>query len=248
MKKANKIGLVFISLILIFLVGCLETDQTTFPESIDYRSEVKLVNLAADAGNVNFEIYSLPDIKSRTKENEGSVNLGGEWPSDRYQNVPSGRKQILISYGSTTDTLNLSFKTERKMKIYLVKSGKKISQIIRDERYIWQTKGSTEGAHLFKTDTARVSITNASAVEVTGIRYITGGDTVKIDKSALASLASKSIELTAPKDYVFLFDTKVGDVEKTLEMPYNFKAQTRYSFVLYGKTQDNLVGKVFIDD
>ena len=178
MRKADKIKLsmiVGVSL-LAFIVGCVDTAVQPLPTSIDYRSQVSVVNLAAGAGTATVGFYaSVLDHDSLAVNIlsakydfskavfSGSADFGFATPTSTYQDIPAGGKAIIVSYTSAvTDTFIVSTETDYKMRFYIINdaTGRKLIKVA--ERYIWQTPGSTEGSTLFPSGSGWLKVFNGS--------------------------------------------------------------------------------------
>jgi hypothetical protein len=180
MRKADKIKLsviVGVSL-LAFVVGCVDTAVQPIPTTIDYKSDVNIVNLAAGTGAATVNVYhavvdqnALAQNTLQTKIDYSSatmsgtaIAMGSTLPASTYQEIPSGGLAVVVTYANSAakDTFLLSADSQYKMRLFIVgdTSAAGRSLVKGAERYIWQTPGSTEGAQLFPAGSGWLKVFN----------------------------------------------------------------------------------------
>ena len=180
MRKADKIKLsiiVGVSL-LAFIVGCVDTSVQPIPTSIDFYSDINVVNLTVGTGADTVRVYSakvnqdslaagvlLNTIDYMNPVMSGTLALGSALPgSDTYKQLPAGGKAIIVTYQNIgyKDTLRFSSDSQYKMRIFIVGDTSKGGRdyVKATERYIWQTPGSSEGAQLFPSGSGWLKVFN----------------------------------------------------------------------------------------
>lgn len=230
--------LLIFSFVIVVFNSCVDTSvQNITP--IDYKSQVQFVNLAIGVGGVDIKVDG---------ESFGKVAFGEQMAS--YREVSSGAKKVVLDYdaaGVPNDTFSIVFDTERKMKIFIIGDATTRTFVRADERYIWQTKDSKEGSHLFPADTFQVRIFHGAR----------GGRSVDNIRIKFGNVDA-GIAFTTPLAYGMIssyFKFKVAGV------PYTFIARSgadsltsvvitpevkrRYTVVLYDSPMKS---KALIDD
>jgi hypothetical protein len=255
MKKADNKKLLYIvsiSLIL-FLAGCVDTGVDNIPTSINYNSQVKIVNLASGVGTAT---VTMKDA-SGGSISFGQISFGSDAPAEgqSYQTIPAGNKTLSISYSSGgASSLLLTTESNYKMRIFLIADTSNVKSLIkRTERYIWQTKSSATDKYLYPTDTAEVAFFNASpdftvdTVDVNGkIVVFSNGDT-----TVFSNLAAKALGLGDAMGYAkikagnYTFNFISNGIKATFSA--TLSSQGRYTIVIYDKAS-SLKGKAFTDD
>lgn len=263
MRKADKIKLsviVGVSL-LAFVVGCVDTAVQPIPTSIDYTSDVNIVNLAVGTGVATIKVYkavvdqnALAQDTLRTKIDyssaiiNGTADLGSTLPASSYQEIPSGGLAVVASYANSAaaaDTFFLSADAQYKARYFIVGDTSSAGrQLIKaDERYTWQTPGSTDGAQLFPSNTGGVRVVNGSPDGTVSID-IQDGSGNSLDKADVDfSSAAGYYELPSGKNYNLIV-TAGSTVDTTAITP---GSQKRYTAIVYNYAA-NLQVKVLTDD
>ena len=123
MLKADNIKLFYIfSISLIFyLVGCTDTSVQNLPTSIDFHSQIQIANLATVTGPVSVDVIDANGINDAST---GTLSIGDAYPADgqSFLDIPSGSKSLVLKYGTTTDTQKLTIDTQRKIRLFVLKS------------------------------------------------------------------------------------------------------------------------------
>ena len=78
----------------VFIAGCVDTDVNPIPPSIDYQSQMKVVNLVQGAGTATLTLNG---------QSLGTVDFGSETPgsSSAFLTIPSGSKTVAASFASS---------------------------------------------------------------------------------------------------------------------------------------------------
>jgi Domain of unknown function (DUF4397) len=266
MRKADKIKLsviVGVSL-LAFVVGCVDTAVQPIPTSINYQSEVSVVNLTEGTGTATINMYgaivdqdSLARNILATKIDYSSAQItgtgiaaGSTVPASSYQTVPSGSKAIVVTYSGIAykDTFQLSADSQYKMRIFFVgdTSAGGRTYVKSDERYTFQTPGSSDGANLFPSGSGWIKIFNgmiaADTVTVKSIE-IKGG-TLDTTITTGVKYASNTGYIEIPSGNYMLYITTTNNADS---VAFTAGSMHRYTAVMYN-TEANLQLKVLTDD
>lgn len=236
--KNKLLVLMFLSII-VYIGGCVDTSVQTIPDSINYQSQIKIVNLVSGGG-----------IATITLNNQslGTLDFGNEYPnsSNAFLEIPSGNKVLSVNYSA--DSLReyrFAADTEYRLRIYLVGTPGSAQVVKNLQRYIWQTKDSQNGATLFPTDTGHVAFFNGSLdATINGVN-IYGPDTLEIEFETALELA-QGYQYSKLKAGSYTFNVLYNDsLETTLN--YTVGSKGRYTVVLYDNAA-NLQNKVLVDD
>ena len=141
---------------LIFIAGCVDTSVQSIPTSIDYSSQIKIVNLVTGAGTATLTLNG---------QSLGTADFGSEVPGSQlaFLTIPSGNKTLSASFVSAASKdFQFAAATEYKLRVFLVGTATSNNLITNYQRYIWQTPGSTNGNALFPADTGQVAFFNGS--------------------------------------------------------------------------------------
>ena len=242
MKKADKTKLLYLmSVSLIFFVfGCVDTNVTNIPETINYQSQVSVVNLAADVGTAN--------VKFTTHNGQtldfGSLALGA---ASAYQMVPAGNKVSNITYsgGASDNSLKLFTETDYRIRLFLVgdKNGREIVKAV--QRYYKTTKADT---NLFPPGYGQVRFFNGSPQDtLNSVDVIVSGDTTNVDLSSQVMGDGSAYMKLKPGNYTFDLMVGSGGNMKKLSVSQNLTDLGRYTAVIYDN-HSSLKSKVFTDD
>ena len=265
MRKADKIKLsvmVGVSL-LAFVVGCVDTAVQPLPTSIDYTSEVSVVNLTAGTGTATISVYNakvnadsltnnllLTEIDYSKAAISANVDLGSTLPDNGYQELPAGGKAIVVSYTNSAykDTFKLTTDSQYKMRIFIVgdtAAGTRTA-IKSAERYTWQTPSSTDGAQLFPADSGWLRVFNGSP-DGSGAVSVDVRDAVKDSSYDAADVNFKSVSsyFKLPSGNNFNLIVTAGSTVDTVA--FTPASQKRYTAVVYNYAASLLV-KILTDD
>lgn len=262
MRKADRIKLsviVGVSL-LAFIVGCVDTSVQPIPKSIDYRSQISVVNLTVGTGTATVNVYgakpsvagdgSLADnIDYSSAILTGSLTLGSVAPAT-YQDVPAGAKAIIVTYTSAAkDTFKLTTDTDYKMRLFIVgdNSAGGRTLVKSAERTIFQAPGSSGGASLFPDGYGWVKFFNGSPdVGTVGDVVVKGGklDTTFAFNAGFAK-GSDYLKLASGTAYTFTVRSDAKDTLTTFSQTPASKG--RYTTVIYD-VKASLKNKVLTDD
>ncbi len=251
MSKTDKnkfLHIITISITL-FLAGCLDTSVENIPDSFDFHSQLKIVNLASVTNAQSISVFN----KEGTEVGSFTIGLGQEFPAEGvpFMDIPSGSKTFVVHFaGSPNDTLRLSLESERRIRLYIFNPDTVTTDILKSTlRYTWQEKNSENGRGLFYPDSASVSFLNGT-VDATIASVIAQSidiDTLIHFEEALVVGGSSSLMLKAPANYTLYF---LSDADDTLSiLTLNANALSRYTTVLYGSQgSGTLTSKVYTDD
>lgn len=251
MKKADSFKLLIIigiSLIT-FLFGCVDTNVTNIPTTIDYRSEVSLVNLVAGMGaaNVTMKEASGASVTGGESIDFGSIALGDASPTNSFKDIPAGSKTAFVTYAgaSAIDTIKgISTTSNYKMRLFLVGDQNSSRSIVSmSQRYISSTKDDTV---LYPKGVAQVAFINGSPDDsVSAVDVAAGTDTSSV--SFASPLGMGDIEAYSsmdPGDYSFFVVSQSGAVA---QQNVTLAAQSRYTVIIYDYS-NSLKIKILTDD
>ncbi len=257
MNKADKFKLLYIfgiSLIFYF-IGCVDTSVQNIPTSIDYHSQLQIVNLDALNGAATINIVN---TEGTVEGSTGQLNIGDAYPADGqpFMDIPSGTKTFNVSYTSgATATYRLTIDTERKIRLLLINPDAASTNLLKgDVRYTWQDKNSANAGNLYPADSASISFLNFTPdVSVSDVSV--NGDPLGI---SLGIAKGSGYSLFGAGDYTiaFLQDTTGFASDTTGLIPgeptlatgsISAQSKGRYSAILYG-TAGNYKAKVYTDD
>ncbi|HSD64127.1 MAG TPA: hypothetical protein VLB50_10025, partial [Ignavibacteriaceae bacterium] len=214
MKIPDKVKflLILCSGLIFFMTGCVDTSVQTIPDQIVYHSQAKIVNLVPATGGGT--ITATFDGKDYTID-PGQEAPGDGQP---FIDFISGTKSITVKNANTNFNDLIPAQTEYKMRLFVVWDTTQVNHLQIDttvitpdslqidttvvldsvitsydvltnyQRYVWQKKGTSEGASLFPSDTIQIAIFNGSPdLSVSQLRLY-GGD---IDETVSASAEYK---------------------------------------------------------
>ena len=255
MNKADKMKLFYIfgvSLIF-FLSGCIDTNVTNVPSSVDFHSQVKLVNVASDVGNASI---TLGQVTGGTLNAQltGSLALGAELPASGapYADISSGAKTMIVKYDNVAvpDTFKFTLDSQTKMRIFIIGNSNAGSRntVRLIERYTFQAKNTSDGSTLFPPDTASIQFYNATADSSDAMITLASSDnSVKLD-TAYNDLAFGGqfhyLKVKATGNSYKISTVAGSDTVSTTFTP---AAKDRYTGVLYGRA-GGYVLKILTDD
>jgi hypothetical protein len=249
MNKADKFKLLYIfgiSLIFYFM-GCVDTSVQNMPSSVDYQSQIQLVNLASVSGTATIDVVN---HEGKT-EASNQLSVGSAFPADTqpFMDIPSGTKTFKVTFSNSSfnNDFKLTVDTERKIRLFLINPDSSSTNMIKtDERYIWQTKNSDNAGDLYPAGTVSVAFFNASPTET--IDSLFAQDSTLTPSLAVGKglgympFTAGSITVTFKKD-----TSGVGGDPVLATATFDAQSQGRYSAVLYGTT-GNLHAKIYTDD
>jgi hypothetical protein len=269
MRKADKIKLsvmVGVSL-LAFVVGCVDTAVQPIPTSIDYKSDVNIVNLAAGTGAATVNVYHAVvdqnalaqntlqtkiDYSSATMSGTG-IAMGSTLPASTYQEIPSGGLAIVVTYANSAakDTFLLSADSQYKMRLFIVGDTSSAGRTVvkTTERYIWQTPGSTEGAQVFPAGSGWLKVFNGSpdgsvSIDIQDAATDSSYDKADVDfQNATAGTRSGYFQLPSGKNYNLI--VTAGTTVDTVA--FTPGSQKRYTAAVYNYAA-SLQVKILTDD
>ena len=233
----NKLLVAMLFGILVYVVGCVGTSVQTIPESINYTSQLKVVNLVSGGGTATISLNN---------QSLGSLDFGAELPNAQaaFLNIPSGNKVLNVTFtGGTAKEYRFAADTEYKLRVFLVGTPADAQVIKVLQRYTWQTKDSPNGALLFPADTGFVSFFNGSTDAT--INGVTINDTLDIEFASPLALGGVSGR-TKLKAGNYSFKVAYNDSLET-SFDYTVGAKSRYTVVIYD-TVGSIKNSVLVDD
>jgi len=221
----------------VFIAGCVDTSVNPIPGSINYSSQIKVVNLVQGAGTATLTLNG---------QSLGTADFGSEVPGSgsAFLTIPAGSKTLDASFTSAASTsFKFAAQTDYKFRVYLVGTDSSNELVRQTQRYIWQTKDSPNGKALFPADTGWVAFFNGSPDAVISSVTMTGPDTVTVTQSLAMG---KSTPYTKLKAGDYAFDVLYNDSLHTT-FDYTLGAKGRYTAVIYDAAV-SIKNAVFIDD
>ncbi len=222
---------------IVFIAGCVDLSVQPIPSSINYSSQIKVVNLVSDAGTVTLTLNS---------QSLGSADFGSEVPGPQsdFLTIPAGNKTLSASFASAaSNDFLFAATTDYKMRIYLIGTAASNELVTNHQRYIWQTPGSDNGKALFPPDTGQVAFFNGSPDAVITSVTVSNGETITVDGPSELGSMLPYIKL---KSGLYTFDVLYNDTEH-ITFDYTVGAKGRYTAVIYDYAAD-IKSAVFIDD
>lgn len=231
----TKLLVAFGIITVVFIAGCVDTNVNPIPDSIDYSSQIKVVNLVSGAGDATLSLNG---------QSLGTAAFGTEVPaSSGFLTIPAGSKTLTATYSVAggNETYQFATATEYKIRAFLVGTSAASEVVLFHQRYIWQTKDSDYGKTLFPADTGWVAFFNGSPDAVLNTVSINGDET---DLGGLsAGNGYKYIKLPAG---AYTFEVTYNDTLST-SFTYDVASKGRYTAVIYDASA-SIKNAVFVDD
>ena len=221
---------------LVFITGCVDVSVQPIPNSINYSSQIKVVNLVSGAGTATLTLNG---------QSLGSVDFGSEVPGPQlaFLTIPAGSKTLSASFASAASKdFQFAATTDYKIRIFLVGTAASNDLVTNSQRYIWQTKDSDNGKALFPPDTGQVAFFNGSPDAVLNSVTI-NGTTIIFDSPLEMGDGAPYIML---KSGSYSFNVLYNDSLHTT-FDYNLGAKDRYTAVIYDAAA-SIKNAVFVDD
>lgn len=222
---------------MVFAVGCVDVSVQPIPSSVNYSSQIKVVNLIQGAGTATLTLNG---------QSLGPVDFGSEVPGSQsaFLTIPAGNKTLSASFASAASkNFQFAATTDYKIRIFLIGTSASNDLVTNSQRYIWQTKDSDDGKALFPPDTGHVAFFNGSPDAI--LNSVTINDTTTIDFDSPLEMGSGApyIKLKAGS---YSFNVLYNDTEH-LTFDYNVGAKSRYTAVIYDAAA-SIKNTVFVDD
>ena len=242
MNKADKFKLLYIfgiSLIFYFM-GCVDTSVQNLPSTVDYHSQIQLINLATVSGTATIDVVNYDgSIDANTQ-----LSVGSAYPADTqpFMDIPSGTKTFKVTFSNASFNVDLTktIDSERKIRLILINPDANSVDLIKsDQRYTWQEKNSKNAGDLFPADTAQISFFNASP-DVTV-------NTIEVSDSTIETTLGVGNAFSYKKFPAANYTITFKDTADLATTTINAQSTNKYTAVLYG-TQGNLQAKVYTDD
>ena len=272
MKIPDKVKfLIVLCFGLIFIIaGCVDTSVQTIPDQVVYNSQAKIVNLVPQTGGGTI---TTTFAGKQYSIDPGAEAPGAGQP---FIEFVSGSKTIAVQNANTSFNDLIPAQTEYKMRLFVVWDTTQVNHIRVDttfitpdslvidstvvldsvitsydvvtsnQRYVWQKKGTTEGASLFPSDTIQIAVFNGSPDLSVSQLHLYGGS---IDETISASADYKGnsgyVKFGAPAGNYSLDVITDG---ATITIPLNNAApRSRYTAVIYDYSAV-VKGNIFTDD
>jgi hypothetical protein len=222
---------------LIFIAGCVDTSVQSIPTSIDYSSQIKIVNLVSGAGTATLTLNG---------QSLGTAAFGNEVPGSQsaFLTIPSGNKTLAASFATATSkNFQFAAATDYKIRIFLVGTAASNNLVSNYQRYIWQTPGSANGSALFPADTGWVSFFNGTPDATLNSVTIDGTTTIEFDSPLAMGNSAPYLRL---KSGSHSFNVLYNDSLHTT-FDKNLDARGRYTAVIYDAAA-SIKNAVFTDD
>jgi len=220
----------------VFITGCVDVSVQPIPNSINYSSQIKVVNLVSGAGTATLTLNG---------QSLGSVDFGSEVPGSQltFLTIPAGSKTLSASFTSAASKdFQFAAASDYKIRIFLVGTAASNDLVTHTQRYIWQTKDSDNGKALFPPDTGQVAFFNGSPDAVLNSVTI-NGTTIIFDSPLEMGDGAPYIML---KSGSYSFNVLYNDSLHTT-FDYNLGAKDRYTAVIYDAAS-SIKNTVFVDD
>jgi hypothetical protein len=235
----NKLLVLVLLGIMVYVGGCVDTSVQTIPDSIDYRSQIKIVNLVSGGGTATLTLNN---------QSLGTLDFGNELPnsSTAFLDIPSGNKVLSVNYSA--DSLReyrFAADTEYKLRVYLVGTPGSAQVVKNLQRYVWQSKDSQNGVALFPSDTGHVAFFNGSPDAAINSIAINGPSITEVEFDNALELG-QSYPYSKLKAGNYTFTVVFNDSLET-NFDYNVGAKGRYTVVFYNDAA-NMQNKVLVDD
>lgn len=220
--------------VIIILSGCVDTSGPVIPSSINYSSQMKVVNLVIGSGNTSFVLNG---------QNFGSANFGEETPAGDFATITSGSKSLVANFsGGSSKTYQFAAPTEYKFRIFLVGTLSSNESYLVTQRYIWQTKNSPEGNPLFPENKGQLVIFNGSP-DASIDAVILNTDTVTFSTPLNSGQSTSYLAFPSGSKNVKV----IYNGNQELSFTYDLGSRNRYTLVVYDQAA-SLKYKVFLDD
>lgn len=225
----------------VFIGGCVDIGVQTIPDSVNYYSQVKFVNLIVGAGTTTLTLDG---------QSLGTADFAGEAPSSSgFMQIPAGNRVLNISYNDavagidTTYDSRFSAGTDYRIRIFLTGTSASNELFSIYQRYIWQTKDSEHGRALFPADTGQVAFFNGSPDAVLSGVAIMSTDTLEVEFALEMGDSQPYMNLPAGS---YTFDISYGDDSHTT-FTYDVQARSRYTVITYDM-EASIKTAVLVDD
>ncbi len=226
----------------VLMVGCVDTSVQPIPTTLNYRSQVKIVNLAPDIASAEFSLTT----HAKETISFGTIAYGDESSGD-FKDIPAGSKELKFN----SESLKVNTEVDKKMRLFVVGATPADRNIIKvNQRYIFQTKDDPTNKSLYRPDTAAIAFANGTSdVAITKIQAVAGDvDTTLSIALGVGSVANHQYIKAGDYTISIMSNNKAGDADSVLtSFQANLSAKGRYTAIIYG-SKAGLHNKVFTDD
>ena len=219
---------------IIFIAGCVDTSVESVPQSINYSSQIKIVNLVSGAGTATITLNG---------QSLGTVDFGNEIPgTPNFLTIPSGNKTLNAVFAADTSDYLFAAATEYKLRVFLAGTAASNELYTQYQRYTWQTPGSANGSNLFPDNIGQVAFFNGSPDAVLN-SVIINNDTTEFDNPLAMGEGSVYLRVNSG---AASFDVLYND---SLHVTFNhdLMSKGRYTAVIYDAAA-SIKNAVFVDD
>lgn len=221
----------------VFIAGCVDTSVNPIPKSVDYQSQLKVVNFVSGAGAANLTMNG---------KSLGSAAFGAEVPgsSTGFLTVGSGSKSLSTTFGSAAaKTYKFALATDYKYRVFLVGTAAKNDVYTGAQRYIFQTKDSPGAKNLFLSDTGLVTLFNGSPDATLDSVSVDGAAAISLGGVGAGATSKQALKLRTGAHSLRI----VCSGTTSVTVPVTAASKGRYTVAVYD-TLASLKGSVFIDD
>lgn len=229
----NKL-LLILPIVAFVFYSCVDTSGPVIPSSINYNSQIKVVNLVTGSGSISFTLNS---------QALGNANFGEETPTGEFLTVPSGSKSLKATFAnSSTKTYQFAAPTEYKFRVFLFGDLTNSEAKVLTQRYIWQTKNSQEGSPLFPDRKGQILLFNGSPDAVINA-LVVGNDTVNFSNPLTLGSSTSYYAFNSGNHTIKI----IYDSTSVLTFDRYLGSKNRYTVAVYDSAS-NLKFNVFLDD
>ncbi|GMU95399.1 hypothetical protein [Ignavibacterium album] len=232
----TKLLSLFISSV-VLVSGCVDVSNQLVPPSIDYSSQIKIVNLVIGSGTTSLSMNS---------QSLGSVDFGAEvpGPGSAFLTVPSGSKTLVATFSdNSTKSYQFSLSTDYKYRLFLVGDLTSSDASLIAQRMIFQTKDTQSGSSLFPDGKAQMMFFNGSP-DASLNAVVFNSDTINFETPIGQGESTSYILVDGNADYniqVIYNDSLV------VAFSQNLVSRNRYTAVIFDQSS-SLKNAVFLDD
>ena len=224
------------------MVGCVDTSVQPIPSTLDYRSEVKIVNLAPDIASADFSMTT----HAGETISFGTIAYGDE-SAGAYKDMPAGSKELKFN----SESLKVNTEVDKKMRLFVVGANATDRDVIKvNQRYIFQSKDNSADSSLYRADTAAIAFANGSTdLAITKIKAVSGDvDTTLAIALGYGNVANHQYLKAGDYTISIISNNMAGDADSVMtSFQANLAAKGRFTAIVYG-SKASLQSKVFTDD
>ena len=223
------------------MVGCVDTSVQPIPTTLNYRSQVKIVNLAPDVASADFSMTT----HAGETISFGTIAYGDE-SAGAFKDVPAGSKELQFN----SESLKVNTEVDKKMRLFVVGANSTDRNIIKvNQRYTFQTKDDPTNSSLYRADTAAIAFANGSSdLAITKIQAVSAdADTTLAIALGYGNVANHQYIKAGDYTINIISKTAAGNDTVMTSFQATLAAKGRYTAVVYDN-KASLKNKVFTDD